>query len=351
MFCCTAVFSQRINYEKVDSIISNLASNKKFSGVVLIAENGKVKYNKAVGYIDYANHKPLNKYSIFELASVSKQFTAMTIMMVKEKGLLHYDDLVEKYINIPYKGMTIRQLLTHTSGLPDYQAIMDSYWDKSKVADNDDIINYLNKYAPPKLFEPGEKYLYSNTGYVLLASILEKVSGRDFIEFCNTEIFNKLKMNHTAIRSLQEKAKIKNFAIGHVFVPERNDYIRADSFPSSNYTIWLGNRKGPGRISSTADDLLKWDQALYTNYLLSQTTLEEAFTPMLLNNGAISNYGFGWGLIPEHNIVWHNGDNPGYKTLIIRFLKTKTTLIVLCNNATDEFVNLTDQLKKIILSK
>jgi CubicO group peptidase (beta-lactamase class C family) len=351
VFCCTAVFSQRINYEKVDSIISNLASNNKFSGVVLIAENGKVKYNKAVGYIDYANHKPLNKYSIFELASVSKQFTAMTIMMVKEKGLLNYDDLVEKYINIPYKGMTIRQLLTHTSGLPDYQAIMDSYWDKSKVAGNDDIINYLNKYAPPKLFEPGEKYLYSNTGYVLLASILEKVSGRDFIEFCNTEIFNKLKMNHTAIRSLAEKATIKNFTLGHVYVSERNDYIRADSFPSSNYTIWLGNRKGPGRISSTADDLLKWDQALYTNYLLSQTTLEEAFTPMLLNNGAISNYGFGWDLIPEHNIVWHNGDNPGYKTLIIRFLKTKTTLIVLCNNATDEFVNLTDQLKKIILSK
>jgi len=351
VFCCTAVFSQRINYEKVDSIISNLASNNKFSGVVLIAENGKVKYNKAVGYIDYANHKPLNKYSIFELASVSKQFTAMTIMMVKEKGLLNYDDLVEKYINIPYKGMTIRQLLTHTSGLPDYQAIMDSYWDKSKVAGNDDIINYLNKYAPTKLFEPGEKYLYSNTGYVLLASILEKVSGRDFIEFCNTEIFNKLKMNHTAIRSLAEKATIKNFALGHVYVSERNDYIRADSFPSSNYTIWLGNRKGPGRISSTADDLLKWDQALYTNYLLSQTTLEEAFTPMLLNNGAISNYGFGWDLIPEHNIVWHNGDNPGYKTLIIRFLKTKTTLIVLCNNATDEFVNLTDQLKKIILSK
>jgi CubicO group peptidase (beta-lactamase class C family) len=244
--------------------------------------------------------------------------------------------------------MTIRQLLTHTSGLPDYQAIMDSYWDKSKVAGNDDIINYLNKYAPPKLFEPGEKYLYSNTGYVLLASILEKVSGRDFIEFCNTEIFNKLKMNHTAIRSLAEKATIKNFALGHVYVSERNDYIRADSFPSSNYTIWLGNRKGPGRISSTADDLLKWDQALYTNYLLSQTTLEEAFTPMLLNNGAISNYGFGWDLRPAENIVWHNGDNPGYKTIIIRFLKSNITLIVLCNNATDAFENLTAELKNCI---
>jgi CubicO group peptidase (beta-lactamase class C family) len=348
VFCCTAVFSQRINYEKVDSIISILASNNKFSGVVLIAENGKVKYNKAIGYIDYANLKPLNKNSIFELASVSKQFTAMTIMMVKEKGLLHYDDLVEKYINIPYKGMTIKQLLTHTSGLPDYQAIMDSYWDKSKVAGNDDIINYLNKYAPPKLFEPGEKYLYSNTGYVLLASILEKVSGRDFIVFCNTEIFNKLKMNHTAIRSLKEKAEIKNFAIGHVFVPERNDYIRADSFPSSNYTIWLGNRKGPGRISSTAEDLLKWDQALYSNTLINQNTLAEAFLPMRLNNGTISNYGFGWDLRPAENIVWHNGDNPGYKTIIIRFLKSNITLIVLCNNATDAFENLTAELKNCI---
>ena len=101
VFCFSAVFSQGINYGKVDSIISNLVSNNKFSGVVLIAEKGKVKYNKAVGYINYANGKALNKNSIFELASVSKQFTSMTIMMVKEKGLLNYDDLVEKYINIP----------------------------------------------------------------------------------------------------------------------------------------------------------------------------------------------------------------------------------------------------------
>lgn len=348
VFCFNAVFSQRINYGKVDSIISNLFSNNKFSGVVLIAEDGKVKYNKAVGYIDYANQKSLNKNSIFELASVSKQFTAMTLMMVKEKGLLNYDDLVEKYINIPYKEITIRQLLTHTSGLPDYQAIMDQYWDKSKVAGNDDIINYLNKYAPSKLFEPGEKYLYSNTGYVLLASIVEKVSGRDFIEFCNTEIFKKIKMRHTAIRSLAEKAAIKNFALGHVYVPERNAYVRADSFTSSNYTIWLGNRKGPGRISSTVQDLLKWDQALYSNKLITKVTLEEAFKPMFLKNGSISNYGFGWELWPTENIVWHNGDNPGYKTIIMRFLKTNKTMIILCNNASDQFENLVAELKNCV---
>ena len=345
------IFSQHLNNKHIDSIVSNLASNNKFSGVVLVADKGDIKYSKAYGYIDFAKKTHLHKNTIFELASVSKQFTAMTIMMLKEKGLLQYDDKVEKYMTIPYKGITIRHLLTHTSGLPDYQAIMDTYWDKSKVAGNLDIIHYLNQYAPPKLFEPGEKYLYSNTGYVLLASIVEKVTGRDFIEFCNTEIFNKLHLKNTRIRSLTEKAAIKNFALGHVFVPERNAYIRADSFPSSNYTIWLGNRKGPGRISSTVEDLLKWDQALYTNKLISQTTLAVAFEPMVLNNGSISNYGFGWILRPTENIVWHNGDNPGYKTIIIRFLSTNKTLIILCNNASDEFENLVDTLRDYIQPK
>jgi len=341
---------QKIDYAKVEATINNLVAKNKFSGVVLIAEKGKIKYEKANGYIEYVNQTPLESSTLFELASVSKQFTAMTIMMLHEKGLLQYDELIEKYIDIPYKNITIRQLLTHTSGLPDYQAIMDKHWDKSKVANNTDIIAYLNKYAPPSLFEPGSQYLYSNTGFVILASITEKISDRDFIEFCTTEIFKKLKMKSTGIRTLEEKAAIANFALGHVFVPERNAYIRADSFPSSNYTIWLGNRKGPGRISSTVEDLLKWDQALYTNQLIQPSALAEAFKPMKLSNGKISNYGFGWELRPQENIVWHNGDNPGYKTIIIRFLENRATLIILCNNATDEFENLTADLKKIILN-
>ena len=341
---------QKIDYAKVEATINNLVAKNKFSGVVLIAEKGKIKYEKANGYIEYVNQTPLESSTLFELASVSKQFTAMTIMMLHEKGLLQYDELIEKYIDIPYKNITIRQLLTHTSGLPDYQAIMDEHWDKSKVANNTDIIAYLNKYAPPSLFEPGSQYLYSNTGFVILASITEKISDRDFIEFCTTEIFKKLKMKSTGIRTLEEKAAIANFALGHVFVPERNAYIRTDSFPSSNYTIWLGNRKGPGRISSTVEDLLKWDQALYTNQLIQPSALAEAFKPMKLSNGKISNYGFGWELRPQENIVWHNVDNPGYKTIIIRFLENRATLIILCNNATDEFENLTADLKKIILN-
>ena len=252
LFCSTLVFAQADKKRAIDVIVDSFAAGNKFSGVVLVADKGKIIYEKAVGYRDFAKKQKLHKTDIFELASVSKQFTAMVIMMLKEKGLLQYDDLVEKYLDIPYKGITIRNLLTHTSGLPDYQNIMDAHWDKSKVAGNTDILAYLNQYAPPKLFEPGTKYNYSNTGYVLLASIAEKASGRDFIEFVTTEIFNKVGMKNTAIRTLEQKAAVKNFALGHLYVKERNEYVRADSFPSSNYTIWLGNRKGPGRISSTA---------------------------------------------------------------------------------------------------
>lgn len=345
LFITTNAFSQQ---EKFDSL---LAKQTNFSGVVLIAEDGKLTYHRAFGYREFEPQIPLQTSDIFELASVSKQFTAMIIMMLKEKGRLSYDDLVEKYIEIPYKGITIRHLLTHTSGLPDYQDIMDKYWDKSKVAGNPDCIEYLNKYAPPKRFEPGEKYEYSNTGYLILASIAEKASGKDFIELCRKWIFRKLKMKSTDIRTLQQKRATKNFAIGHIYVEQRNKYIRADSFPSSDYTIWLGNRKGPGRISSTAADLLKWNNALYTEKLIEQSTLAEAFSPMKLNNGNLSDYGFGWSLRTDSSfgkIVSHTGDNPGYKTQIIRYIDKKKTIILLNNNAHPAFSTLIRKIEALL---
>lgn len=339
-------FGQQKIEKQIDSV---LQAQTNFSGVILVAEKGKPIYYKAIGYREYAGKSALLKTDIFELASVSKQFTAMIIMMLKEKGKLQFDDPVEKYLSIPYKGISIRQLLTHTSGLPDYQEIMDKHWDKSKVASNKEILEYLNQYAPPKLFNPGEKYEYSNTGYVLLASIAEKASGEDFIALCRKWIFGPLKMTSTNIRTLAEKAAIKNFAIGHIYVEERKEFIRADSFPSSNYTIWLGNRKGPGRISSTAADLLKWDQALYTNQLVKKGTLQEAFQPMKLNDGKISNYGFGWDL-PRAGVVMHNGDNPGYATRIVRYIDQNRTIIILSNNA---FAGQEELVKKVelVLSK
>lgn len=320
-----------------------------FSGVVLVAENNQPVYFKANGYRDFENKIQMQPSDIFELASITKQFTAMIIMILKEKGYLQYDDPLEKYLQIPYKGITIRHLLTHTSGLPDYQDIMDKYWDKSKVAGNTECIEYLNKYAPPVLFEPGAKYTYSNTGYLLLASIAEKASGKDYTRLCRKWIFRKLKMKSTDIRSLEKKSSTANFAIGHIYVNEKNKYVRADSFPSSDYTIWLGNREGPGRISSTAEDLLKWDKALYTERPVKNPSLQEAFTPMKLNDGNLSYYGFGWTIREDSlmgKIVSHTGDNPGYKTIIIRYIDQKKTIIALNNNASENFGKVIEELKK-----
>lgn len=332
---------------QIDSVLLTVPD---FSGVVLVASNGKRIYHKAFGYRNFETKVPLDTTDIFELASVSKQFTAMVIMMLKEDGKLNYDDPLEKYLpELPYPKITIRHLLTHTSGLPDYQAIMDQHWDKSKVAGNEEILNYLIKYQPPVLFLPGEKYEYSNTGYVLLGSIAEKASGQDFIALCREEIFHPIKMESTDIRSLEEKKAIENFALGHIFIEEKQRYVRADSFPSSNYTIWLGNRKGPGRISSTSTDLLLWDRALDEGELVNSQTLLEAYTPMKLTNDSLSYYGFGWMLNKNNpHIVFHTGDNPGYKTKIVRFTDQDKTLIILCNNAHAKFASIADALESML---
>ncbi|MBD0331429.1 MAG: beta-lactamase family protein [Chitinophagaceae bacterium] len=340
----TNLFAQNVA-RKLDSVI---LLHNDFNGVVLVADNGNPVFHKAFGYRNYAEKIQLNPSDIFELASVSKQFTAMVIMILKEKRKLNYDDLVEKYLSIPYKGITIRQLLTHTSGLPDYQEIMDKHWDKSKIAGNKEILQYLNKYAPPELFEPGTKYEYSNTGYVLLASIAEKASRKDFIKLCRRWIFRPLKMRSTDIRTPEQKRRTKNFAIGHIYVPEKRQYVRADSFPSSDYTIWLGNRKGPGRISSTAADLLKWDRALYSNKLVQQSTLQEAFIPARLKNDSTVNYGFGWMLRRDTalgKIVYHTGDNPGYENLIVRYIDKRKTIILLSNNAYNHLSEMMQQIE------
>lgn len=337
---------------QLDSLFTTLP---EFSGVVLLADKGTPVFQKAFGFRSFETKIPIETSDVFELASVSKQFTAMTIMMLKQNGQLAYNDLIEKYIpNLPYTGITIRYLLTHTSGLPDYYEVMNDHWDKSKVATNRDIIEYLIKYSPPKIFEPGERYQYSNTGYVLLGSITEAISGQDFVDFCKQRIFDPLQMSSTAIRSNEQKQKLPNLAHGHIYVEEKSRFVRADSFPSSNYTLWLGGRKGPGRVSSTVSDLLKWDQALLTNILVSQEIINEAYTPTLLNDGTISNYGFGWFIVPDSKlgkIVFHTGDNPGYKTIIVRYLDAKKTLIILNNNYYSQFEAAKEAIEKLLINE
>ncbi len=336
--------------QKIDSVFMAVPD---FSGVILVADKGKPVYHKAVGFINLETKQKMDITSIVELASLSKQFTAMLIAILHEEGKLKYDDPIEKYLPLlPYRGITIRHLLNHTSGLPDYQKLMDEKWDKSKVATNEDILTYLKKFHPPSLFTPGEKYTYSNTGYVLLGSIVEKVSGKDFRMFCKDKIFRPVGMASTDIRTKKEKDSIPNFALGYIFESQKNSYVPADSFPSSNYTIWLGGRKGPGRVSSTTGDLLLWDRVLYTEKVsVTRQTLNEIFSPAKLNDGSISSYGFGWTLKNDSalgRIVSHTGDNPGYKTEIIRYLGKDKTVIVLCNNAHEKFNDLVNSIERML---
>ena len=337
--------------QRVDSLLS---THGGFSGVILVADLGKPIYQARQGYRDYARRSNLKQGDVFELASISKTFTAMAVIMLAHEGKLAFDDSLSQYLNVPYPGITIRHLLTHTSGLPDYQAIMDAHWDKTRVAGNPDILEYLNRYAPPALFAPGERYEYSNTGYVLLGSIVEKASGMDFVRFCSERIFDKLGMKRTAIRSNEEKSRLKSFALGHIWSEEKQRYIRADSFPASDYTIWLGNRKGPGRVSSNARDLLRWDQALYGEQLLPQAAIRQAFQPARLNDGSSSNYGFGWMLegLPALGITtWHSGDNPGYHTRLMRYTGKRLTLVILNNNAYPKIDELVNGMEKLLADR
>lgn len=344
LFVSLVCFSSSIAQQDILYHALDQAAQNGFSGVVLVAEDGNILTEKAMGMRSFESQIPLASTDIFELASVSKQFTAMMVMMCKEKAMLNFDDSVSQYLDIPYSGITIRNLLTHTSGLPDYQAIMDEHWDKTKVAGNGDILGYLRKYHPPILAAPGEKYEYSNTGYVLLASIVEKASGRDFIDLTREWVFKPLGMKKTDIRTLEEKAAVPNFAAGHL-KDSIGNYINANKFHSSDYTVWLGNRKGPGRVSSNAQDLLIWDQALYSGKLVSEATLDEAFKPQILNDGKRSYYGFGWDLEPKSpfgKMVSHTGDNPGYKTIIVRYIEENRTIIILNNNSHPDLMKLVE---------
>jgi len=360
VFSWTSLCAQKytIKFNLKDSIrrfFKDECAKSNFSGVILVAKEGQPIFYMAKGYRDYENRSSLRKTDIFELASVSKQFTAMIIMMLQERGKLGLNDPLNKWIkDLPFDGISIRHLLTHTSGLPDYQAIMDTHWDKSKVADNIDAIEYLKKYPEPLHFKPGTKYEYSNTGYLLLASIAEVASDANFIQLMHNWVFKPVQMKSADFRTPVMKSRISNMAQGHKLDQVTKEYKNAIRDPQSNYTIWLGNRKGPGRISASAIDLLKWDQALYTPLLVAKTTLSEAFNHTTLLDGTKSFYGFGWEIMLHSKlgrIVAHSGDNPGYRTYIKRYIDQNYVVILLNNNESSSMNTILSKMDNLISDK
>jgi CubicO group peptidase (beta-lactamase class C family) len=325
--------------QKIDSLLNNLYNTGDLNGNVLIAEKGKVIYNKSFGFSNESTKEKLNENSIFELASVSKQFTAMAIVILKEKGKLNYDEKISKYIPelSHYANITIRNLLNHTSGLPDYVALMDTTFDKTKIATNKDIISAFAKYKPTVLFEPNTMWEYSNLGYDLLASIIEKASGMSYGDYLTQAIFKPLKMENTFVYTRRyAPKKVANYAYGYVYSDSLKKYVLPDDLDEFKFVVWLDGVVGEQTVNSTVVDLLKWDRALYTNKLISKKSKREIFRSSELSDNSKTGYGFGWE-IKDHkdygNIVSHDGSWPGYGTLIERHIENDKTIIVLMNYA------------------
>jgi CubicO group peptidase (beta-lactamase class C family) len=324
--------------ESIDSVVRAAADTARFNGNVLVAVDGKIIYQKSTGFANYDTKELLNDSSVFELASVSKQFTSMGIMMLKERGQINYEDDVRKYIpELSYEGMTIRHFLTHTSGIPDYMEEFSKGWDPDRIAFNDDIIKLLAKNKPAILFKPGEKWEYSNTAYALLATIIERISGKTYGDFLQENIFTPAGMKHTRTYNTRRSKKetIANYAYGFVYSDALEKFILPDSLKELNYVITLDGIQGDGIVNSTTGDLFLWDQLLYKEKLIRQSTLEDAFTPVKLNNDSTYQYGFGW-FIRQDSIagkrVSHSGGWPGYGTYITRFIDKNKCIIVLTNN-------------------
>ncbi|MDQ1352720.1 MAG: N-acyl-D-amino-acid deacylase, partial [Acidobacteriota bacterium] len=291
---------------EVEALLTDLCKEGQFNGAVLISKNGQVVFKKACGIANIDKKTPLTTATPFNLASVAKQFTAMAIMILEEKGKLKYDDSIAKYLPEleHYKAVTIRRLLNHTGGLADYAELFEKQkWDTSKTVDNNDLIALLKKQQPALLFEPGSKFMYSNTGYVLLGSIIQKASGQPFEIFLKQNIFDPLGMKNSFAYNLKMKQCPAERAMG---------FIMRDSTPSPFDLNYLDGIMGDGNVYCSTEDLFIWDQALYTEKLVKKAALALAFTPGKLNNGSSTNYGFGWSLSEDQKSVRHTGAWVGF---------------------------------------
>ncbi len=333
---------------KIDSLIEFYNEQGVFSGTVLVAEAGKVIYQKGSGYANVDTKERLEPKSVFRLASLSKQFTAMCIMILEEQGKLNYDDDLRKYLpELKYEGITIRHLLWHTSGIPHYMNFMSRHFSDDEWYVNADVLNVLAKDHPKKRFEPGEKYEYSNTGYLLLASVVDRASGIPFNKFLQQNIFDKLGMSSSIFPFGNiEFNKIANRAIGYNRKKDGsyvvNDYLDLD------YDVY-----GDGGMFSNVIDLFKWNEALATEKLVRKETIQEAYKPYVLNDGSVGDYGFGWWIseVDDNKIVEHSGSWIGFRTYILRDITNNHCVIVLTNLGNRKGAKLYNAFYNILMDK
>jgi CubicO group peptidase (beta-lactamase class C family) len=321
----TAYFSEE-ELEYIDHQITRLLIDSSFNGTVLIARYGMVIYERSFGFSSYSRAEPMNIETTFQLASISKTFTAAAVLMLHNKGLLNIDHKVTEYIpEFPYNNITIRHLLTHTSGLQNYMWLVERQWKKRQLPTNEDILQLFITHRRGLNFTPGQRFDYSNSGYVFLALLMERVSGKSYAEYVTENIFEPLEMSRSFVYDLHNPAPIENRAYGYRQSRGRHIIIPDDQ---------LDGPLGDKGIFSTVHDLYKWDQALHRSRLLPSQLWLQAFENARLNNDTLVNYGMGWRLqnYLGKKIVHHPGRWHGFRTSFKRFVDDHSTIIVLSNN-------------------
>jgi CubicO group peptidase (beta-lactamase class C family) len=336
--CCSPIVAPaQVSSTQIDAVFSSLKSSNAPGAAVLVVRNGKPVFRRGYGVTDLRTQHPIDPATNFRLASFTKQFTATCIMLLARDGKLHYDDhLTDFFPEFPAygKSITVRNLLNHTSGLEDYgELLMKQYGNTppEKVPQILDagVLKLMEQQTSGK-FPPGTKWEYSNSGYAVLAMIVEKVSGEPFGQFMHERIFVPLKMKNT-LEYEKGKNEVPHRAYGHTKTDP--GWQETDQSPTSAVL-------GDGGIYSSLDDLAKWDRALRDHTLLSETEMQPALTPAQptegpakLDDGSTIHYGFGWFLDPHqgHKRMSHDGGTIGFRTTIQRFPDDKLTIIVLAN--------------------
>lgn len=334
---------------QLDSVFAPLAVGRLPGLAVLVRSHGRTVFEHGYGVRELRTFASIDAQTNFRLASFTKQFTAMATMLLVHDGKLRYDRTVtDIFPDFPAYGraITVRHLLTHTSGLPDYEELMDHVerskgpmWTSSHQIQDEEVLALLKRQTTPK-FAPGTSWSYSNSGYVLLGLIVAKVSGQPFERFLNDRVFAPLHMNQT-LAFVKGKNGVGHRAFGHS--RKGDSFSETDQSPSSA-TL------GDGGVYSNLDDLAKWDDALQKHSLLGEREMRAALTPVRLNDGREPtwpptrgednlnpgrpvSYGFGWFLdaYAGHPRMWHSGSTIGFRTVIDRLTKEKLTIVVLCN--------------------
>lgn len=312
--------------DPVDDLVKSEMAKHQIPGLVIkIVQHGTETKTAAYGFANLEWNVPATTETVFEIGSVTKQFTAACILLLAENGKLSLDDPISRYLKKTpdnWRDITIRQLLTHTSGIKNYTGL-DGF-ELSRHLTQDQFIAKIGEQ--PLVFPPGEKFSYCNTGYNLLGYIIENVSGEKYWDFLTGKILRPLGMTTTTNR---EPSRILKFRAAGYDRDKTNALVNRDV----DYTDLFS----AGEIVSTAGDLMKWDAALDTEKILKNSSKQQMWTSGKLNNGHATGYGFGWflGELDGHKIISHPGSTSGFAAANLRFPDDGLTIVVLCNSGED----------------